>query len=180
MSLLILMGIIGVFVMIILRRSILFRVGKNNKFVQILQKTKWYQNHWFGGGFLFLINAVLFAGSLLVLYLTTRLSIPFLHIIIMIGAVISSIFLWTSMNCGWQGSKENRLKMGLLGSSFFIVFALYCVYKMITLEPSFPGDDTFMAFIGLLFALIVTTVAFFTCLILVGLPNQRKMENESY
>lgn len=43
-----LMGMIGVFLIIMLRKPILFRLGKNNMIVQMLQNTKWYQNHWFG------------------------------------------------------------------------------------------------------------------------------------
>ncbi|RXT07112.1 hypothetical protein [Ammoniphilus sp. CFH 90114] len=176
MTLFLLLGLVGVFVIIMLRKAIVLMQGNNNKLVRMLQHTKWYQQHWFGGGFLFIVNVVLFTGVGLVLHLITQLSIPFIHLLIMIGAVITSIVLWVSMNRGWQGSKKNRLKMGFLGSSFYMVLALYIVYKLITLEPSFPGDDTFMAFIGLLFGLIVAIVAFITCMIFTGLSYQNKSQ----
>lgn len=176
LSLFLLLGMIGVAGVILFRRPFLFKMGRNNKLVHLLQQSTWYQNHWLGGGFIFVVNAALFGGVILALFLVTKLTIPFLHLIIMTGGVIGSIVLWTVMNSGWQGSKKNRLKMGLLGSSFYLVVAFVCLYKMITLKPSFPGDDPFMAFIGLLFALFVTTVAFVTCFIFTGLPNVNKVE----
>ncbi|WP_155891086.1 hypothetical protein [Ectobacillus panaciterrae] len=70
---------------------------------------------------------------------------------------------WVFINRSWQGRRKDRLKMGLLGSSFYLFLVLFILYKWIILKPAFPGDDTFMAAIGLLFGMIVSIVAFITC-----------------
>jgi hypothetical protein len=103
-----------------------------------------------------------------ILYLLAYFRIPFVHIIIMFIAVIVSVFFWITINKIWQGSKTNRLKMGLVGSSFYMILSLVFIYWLVTLKPSYPGEDTFMSAIGLLLGIIVTAVAFITCFILIG------------
>ncbi|WP_246943736.1 hypothetical protein [Bacillus pinisoli] len=171
---LLLISVIGILVFIIIRNPIIELLGKNNPMVTRLKRMMWFQNHWFSGIFIFLLNALLFGLTGLILFgITTRLMIPFIHIPIMFGAVILSIYFWSIVNQAWSGKKRDRLKMGTVGSSFYAVLACYFVYELVTLEPLFPGDDTFMAAIGLFFGIIVTTVAFATCLIMTGFRKQK-------
>ena len=58
--------------------------------------------------------------------------------------------------------------MGTIGSSFYGVLSILFIYWLVTLEPSYPGEDTFMQAIGLMLGTIVTTVAFITCFIITG------------
>ncbi|MFD3449702.1 hypothetical protein ACFDTO_34580 [Microbacteriaceae bacterium 4G12] len=143
-------------------------VGENNKLVHKLKNNAWFQNHWLSGLFLFLMNTALFFLTGLILYVLTYFLIPFVHLLVMIVAVIGSVFLWIIINKAWQGTKRNRLKMGTFGSSFYMILSLLFIYWLVTLKPSYPGEDTFMRGIGLMLGVIVTTVAFISCLITTG------------
>ncbi|MFJ7727341.1 hypothetical protein ACIQXV_14375 [Neobacillus sp. NPDC097160] len=88
-------------------------------------------------------------------------------------AVIGSIFLWILINNAWQGTRRNRLKMGIVGSSFYIFLTIIFIYMFVTLIPSYPGEDTFMRAFGILFAMIVTTAAFTTCFVMTGFSKKK-------
>jgi hypothetical protein len=174
MSLFLLSGIMGMFLIIILKKPITRMIGHENQIVQRFTNTGWFQNYWFGGIFLFAFNAVLFSSIWLILLALMYLRIPFFYLFVMGGGVILSIYSWVVISHAWQGSKINRLKMGLLGSSFYVLLALFFVYRIITLKPSYPGEDTFMAFIGLVIGFIVATIASITCLIFTGLSQRKR------
>lgn len=173
MSSLLLIGVIGVFLVLIFKKPILNVFGENHKFVDRLRNAKWFQNYWLSGIFLFVLNAVLFFSTVLVLYGLMQLLIPFVHIIVMFLAVIGSIFSWFMINKAWVGVRSNRLKMAAIGSSFYIFLTSLFVYRFVTLKPSYPGEDTFMAAIGLGFAINVTTVAFITCFVITGFSKTK-------
>lgn len=172
MSFILLIGILGVLLAIFFKSPIMDMTGKDNKLVDKLKNAKWFQNHWLSGIFLFFMNAILFFSTVLVLFGLMFLLIPNIHLLVMLLAVIGSIFLWIFINKAWQGTKRNRLKMGIVGSSFYIFLTFMFVYWLVTLKPSYPGDDTFMAAIGLDIAIIVTIVAFITCLIITGFSKK--------
>jgi hypothetical protein len=138
------LGILGVLVVIFLKKSITGMIGDDYKVVHKLKSAKWFQNHWIGGIFLFAINAVLFFSTGLVLYLLLYFSIPFVHLIVMILAVIVSIFSWVLINHAWEGTKSNRLKMGFLGSSFYVLLTFVLAYQLVTLKFSYPNEDACM------------------------------------
>jgi hypothetical protein len=64
--------------------------------------------------------------------------------------------------------------MASIGSSFYLLLGIFFLYKYMNLKPSYPGDDTFMAGIGLLFGIIVTLVAWITCFIFTALINKKR------
>lgn len=173
MSLILLLGILGMLLVIVFKSPIIDIARENNKLVHKLKNSMWFQNHWLSGIFLFAMNAVLFFSTSLVFYVLMFFFIPFVHILVMFLAVIGSICLWIVINKAWQGTKRNRLKMGAVGSSFYIFLTLMFVYWLVTLKPSYPGEDTFMRAIGLFFAIIVTTVAFITCLVITGFSKKK-------
>ncbi len=173
MSSILLIGLIGVLLVIFLKNPTMKILGDNNKLVQKLRNAKWFQNHWITGTFLFVLNAVLFFSTCLLLYMLMHFFIPYLHLPVMFLAVIGSIFSWLVINKAWQGTKRNRLKIGAFGGSFYLIMTFIFVYWFVTLKPAFPGDDTFMATIGLLYAIIVTTVAFITCFVMTGFSNKK-------
>lgn len=172
MSLILLIGLLGVLLVIFFKRPIIDMLEKDNKLVHKLKNTMWFQNHWLSGIFLFVMNGVLFFLTGLVLYLLMYFLIPYIHLLIMFCAVIGSIFLWILINKAWQGSKRNRLKIGIVGSSFYIFLTCIFLYLLVTLKPSYPGEDTFMGAIGLVFAIIVTIVAFITCFVITGFQKE--------
>lgn len=172
MSLILLIGLLGVLLVIFFKRPIIDMLGKDNKLVHKLKNPMWFQNYWLSGIFLFVMNAVLFFSTGLVLYILMYFLIPYVHLLVMFCAVIGSIFLWVLINKAWQGTKRNRLKIGIVGSSFYIFLTFIFIYWLVTLKPSYPGDDTFMGAIGLVFAIIVTTVAFITCFVITGFQKE--------
>lgn len=172
MTLIVLIGLFGVGLVILFKHPIIDKFEKNKK-VNKLKNTMWFQSHWLAGMFLFVMNAVLFLSTCLVLYVLMYFIIPFVHILVMFFAVMGSIILWIVINKAWQGTKRNRLKMGTVGSSFYMFVTIIFVYWFVTLKPSYLGEDTFMRAIGLFFAIIVTTVAFITCLVITGLSKRK-------
>lgn len=170
-----LIGLLGLFLIIFIKRPIIEIIGENNKLVHKLKNAMWFQNHWLSGIFLFVMNAVLFFSTGLMLYVLTYYLIPFIHLLVMIFAVIGSIFLWIIINKAWQSTNRNRLKMATVGSSFYIISSLLFIYWLVTLKPSYPGEDTFMRAIGLVLGVIVTTVAFISCFVITGYSNNKSV-----
>lgn len=172
MLLIIIVGLFGVLLALFFKGRIINTIGENNRLVHKLKNAAWFQNQWLSGAFLFVLNGVLFLITCLVLYGLTYLLIPFVHILVMFAAVIGSIILWIFINKAWVGSKGNRLKLGAVGSSFYLILTMIFVYLLVTLKPAFPGDDTFMRALGLEIAILVTTVATITCFIITGFSKK--------
>ncbi len=156
------------------RDKVSYMLGENNKLVFKLKNTSWFQNHLMSGIFLFIVNATLFFTTCLIIYLLTYLLIPFLHLLVMVLAVFGSFYFWMIVNKAWQGTNANRIKMSILGSSFYIFLLILILYWLLTLEPSYPGEDLFMSSIGLMFGLMVSIVAFLSCLITTGFSFRSK------
>ncbi|MBP2243067.1 putative membrane protein YesL [Cytobacillus eiseniae] len=168
-----LIGLMGVYIIILIKRPSIEIIKENNSLLRKLKNATWFQNHWLAGIFLFVLNAVLFFSTALLLYVLTSLIIPFIHWLVIIFATIGSVFLWIIMSKAWQGTKRNRLKMGAIGSSFFLILSLMFIYKLVTLKPSYLGEDTFMEAVGFVLGIVVTMVAFITCFIFTGYSNKK-------
>ncbi|MFS0864478.1 hypothetical protein [Fredinandcohnia sp. 179-A 10B2 NHS] len=175
MTLVLLIGFIFIVLLFLSRNKYKHLIGSNNSLVVRLSTLTWFQNPWLSGMFLFLVNAIFFGLTLVILYGISMLTIPFVHLIIMAGAVIVSIYAWLIIHNAWNGSKKKRLISSFLGSSFYLILTIVFLYWIVTLEPQFPGDDTFMAFIGLVMGIFVTTVAFITCLYITGFMRKRAL-----
>ncbi|WP_442785805.1 hypothetical protein [Lentibacillus sp. Marseille-P4043] len=175
MSLVFLIGLIGVLIAIFFKEPIIGLISNDHKFVRKFERVTWFHNHWSAGIFLFVLNAAIFFAAGLILFALTYFLIPFVHFVIMFFAVISCIFLWILFNKAWQGTKKNRVKMGLIGSSFYMVLTFVFVYFLLTMKPSYPGEDTFMGAIGLVFAIIITFLAFITCFTYTGFPVKKEI-----
>ncbi len=172
MALILLIGLLGVGLVLFFQRPIIDMLSEDHTLVHKLKDSTWFQNHWLSGIFLFLMNGFLFFSTGLVLYLSMYLFIPYVHLLVMFCAVIASIFLWILIHKAWQGTKRNRLKIGMIGSSFYIFLTCIFIYWLMTLKPSYPGEDTFMGAIGLVFAIIVTAIAFITCFVITGFQRE--------
>ncbi|XZF74967.1 hypothetical protein ACSBO6_15310 [Bacillus sp. AL-1R] len=157
------------------RDKVSFMLDDHNKLVFKLQSASWFQNHLMSGIFLFIMNAMLFFTTCLVLYfyLLTDLQIPYLHLLVMVLAVFASFFLWIIVSKAWQGTNVNRIKMSIIGSSFYVFLSILFLYWRLTLE-AYPGEDLFMRDLGLMLGLIVSIVAFLSCLITTGFGYKRK------
>jgi len=166
-------GLLGALFINIFKRSIIEMVGERNPLVQRLKNVSWFQNHWLAGIFLFLVNAGLFFTTGFVLFWLMSFLIPYVHFLVMFIAVMASLYLWIIINKAWQGTRRKQLRMSAVGSSFYLILTLIFCYKLITLKPLFPGDDTFMRALGLELGLIVTTTAFISCLLFTSYSKQK-------
>ncbi|SFC96875.1 hypothetical protein [Bacillus sp. UNCCL81] len=173
MTLFLLFVFIVVSIILFSKDKISSKLGEYNKLVLKLKNTSWFQNHLMSGIFLFIMNATLFFTSCLLIYLLTYLLIPFLDLLVMVLAVFGSFFLWMIVNKAWQGSNANRIKMSILGSSFYILLSILFLFWLLNLEPSNPGEDLFMRSLGLMIGLVVSIVAFLSCLITTGFSFKR-------
>jgi hypothetical protein len=162
-------GLLGVLLLIVFSNSMLEVMRKNNHFVYFLRGKKVFQQYWLAGIILFFMNALLFLLIMIILYVIQSISIPFLHLVVMLLAVVSSMYLWLLVNLNWQGEARERVNVGFIGSSFYLLLTVFFIFKYVTIKPMFPGDDTFMKSIGFMFGIIVTSVAFVTCFSLTGL-----------
>ncbi|OAB32846.1 hypothetical protein [Paenibacillus glacialis] len=174
MSIILLIAILGAIVFKFNKKPISKIISKDNKVVQLLQNAKWYQNPWAGGVFLFLVNAVLFTFTIFGLYLAIYFSKSFVLLIVILLGVIGSIYSWLILNNAWQGTKRNRMKMGLVGSSFYALLTLVVVYLWATLKPAYSGEDTFMSGMGFVFGIFLTIIAFSTCLVVTNYSKQQE------
>ena len=168
LTLFLFIGFIGVLLVTFFKRPLINLLGEDNFLINRLKNAEWFQNYWLAGLFLFIMNAILFFSTTVIIYLLSYFLIPYVHLLVMVLAVIGSIFLWIIINKTWQGTKRNRLKLAVIGSSFYLILSLMLIYMLVTLEPSFPGDDPFMRAIGIFFGIVVTTVAFISCFIFTG------------
>ncbi|NQD65032.1 hypothetical protein HP456_03770 [Bacillus haikouensis] len=153
-------------------------VGTTGKLYKInwihsMKRYSWFGNPWLAGVFLLGVNVLLFGLTGLILFGLSFLMIPFIHLFIMLAAVVISILVWKSIasSCSW--GKWDRLKTGAAGSSFYLILAIYFFYRSVSYVPQFPGDDSFMATLGFMIGVIVTGAAFLTCFgIVVFTKNQ--------
>lgn len=166
MTFLILIGIVIIAFGILKRKKISETSNFYIPIIRVISKQKWFSNPWYSGIFLFFVNVLLFGSTAFLLIFLTKFTIPFLHIFIMIAAVGLSILTWKTISRSWHGTKKDRIKMGMVGSSFYLFLTIWIVYEWYNLKPAFPGDDTFMAAVGVTFGFIVSIVAFITCLTL--------------
>ncbi len=176
MSMFLIVGVLAIILFLFLRKPIVKKLESFGTLQLDSEKHKWLNSHWKAGGILFGVNALLFSCTILILIGLSYLLIPYLHIFIMIGAVIISLIVWIKFARSWSGSKLNQWKFALIGSSFYAVMIIFFSYWYVTLEPSYPGEDLFMAGIGLMMAIFVSFVAFLTCLIVVGTGNNRSYQ----
>ncbi|MEK5080768.1 hypothetical protein MKX73_17740 [Solibacillus sp. FSL W7-1436] len=180
LTLFLFMGLVGVFFLTFLKAPLMNLLGEDNFLISKLNNAEWFQNYWLAGIFLFIANAILFFSTALLLYVLSYFLIPYVHLLVMILAVIGSIFLWMTINKTWHGTRKNRLKMAAVGSSFYLILSIILIYMFVTLEPSFPGDDPFMRAIGLLMGIVVTTVAFLSCFIFTGFSNRKEVNGARF
>lgn len=172
-------GILLVVFILIKKQSLIEFVGNNHFIVQKLSDNDWFENKWLSGLFLFVLNAFLFSAAVGVIFLTGTLNIPYIHIVIMFAATVISIYLWIAIRITGEKTKKDQLIMGLLGSSFYMIFFSVFLYMFVTLEPSTPNHDTFMAAIGLMFGMIIAFVAWITCFLITGFAKNGKRQGTS-
>lgn len=171
-SLLLILGFLFVVLILLNKQTFVNLLDTQTFLVEKLSNLKWFQNEWLSGIFIFLVNAILFSLAVLIIFLSSMLNIPYIHIVIMFGATIVSIYFWIAVHRAGNKQRRERLIMGSVGSSFYLFLLLGFIYMIATLEQATPENDPFMAFIGLVFASFVSFVAMITCFRLTGLSRR--------
>ncbi|MMZ55460.1 hypothetical protein D1872_173140 [compost metagenome] len=145
-----------------------------------MEKNIWLQNPWRCGFVVFGFNAVLFTLVLAIAWgsmmasATSGILIPlFLYAPV---AVAVSILGWLWIGRIRRHSFADRAKVALTGSGFYWLLSVAAWIRLQTLEPRFPGEDTFMAAIGFVFLLMIACVAAFLCTLLLGWPRRGRHE----
>lgn len=165
-----LMGPFLVLIILVNKWSIIGMLGENNKLVNTLKNTRWFQSYWYAGLFLFMMNAILFLSTGFLLFYVVRQS--FYQVLVISVAILGSFFVWGIIHKAWQSKNRKHLKMGAIGSSFYVLLSMVFMYWSWALEPSYPGEDTFMKWLGLLIGVFITMVAGVSCFIFTGLSNK--------
>ncbi|MDY0407038.1 hypothetical protein P5G51_018350 [Virgibacillus sp. 179-BFC.A HS] len=163
-SSIVIIGVLGMVLVIFFRNKI---IGMNIGATGNKGATS-FRHAWKAGLCLFLANAALFFGTAIILFLLQFLMIPYLHVLIMFLAVVASIHMWVHFHHSWCGNRRGRVRFAFIGSSFYLLLAIILIIRMITIKPSYPGEDMVMATIGLFFGVIVTFIAFLTCFLFVS------------
>jgi hypothetical protein len=108
------------------------------------------QNFWLAGAALFAANTALFGIAFVIMFF-----LPMGTILGLLLCIPLSIFTWLFISEIWDGNDKDKIKMACVGNSFFLILIIWAIRYYITLEPAYPGDDLFMAWIGLIFSLIL-------------------------
>jgi hypothetical protein len=117
--------------------------------VLIIKRKEISTNYWGAGALLFIANALLFA---LALFMTFFIML-FDMTLVLIVCIPLSIYVWYLFSKNWQGSYKDKIKMAVIGSSFFVAFIGWVIWKYTTFEPAYPGDGLLMSWIGVPIAL---------------------------
>ncbi|OUM89268.1 hypothetical protein [Caldibacillus debilis] len=172
-----LIGLLIIALILLNKNDLIGKVGAENFLARKLKNAEWFQNSWLSGIFLFFINALLFGLTIFVLtlfaFVAMHFPIPFLHIVIMFVAALSSIYVWMAIHHAENPGRKERFITGTVGSSFYFLLMLVFIFRMAALEPNTPERDTAMEFFGLAFAAIVAFTAFITCLAITAFPAKR-------
>jgi len=173
MSLILAAGFVLIAIFLAFKQHFFQLVHSDSALVQTLSRWNWFKNDWLAGIFLFFFNAILFAAAVGLIFLTGRLEIPYVHLILMFAATVTSLYMWMAVRQATDKVKKGSLIMGSIGSSFYLLLLLVFLYMFVTLGPDTPENDTFMAAIGLFFGMFVALVALVTCFSITGLPGRR-------
>ncbi|MBD7965150.1 hypothetical protein [Fictibacillus norfolkensis] len=150
MAVLLLAGIVFTLILIMGQRDLASVVVVRN----ISHKLKGHSlstNYWQAGIALFAANAALFALAFVILFF-----LPYGAVAGLLMCIPLSLFIWVIFAGVWRGSWKDKAKMAFIGSSFFLFFLGWIFWYYATLEPAYPGDDLFMAWIGVIIASIFT------------------------
>lgn len=165
------------FVVLLLKKSIVLGLfSQTGRVAETLAASAWFEHVFWSGLFLFLANAGLFGMTWAALISLSYFFIPYLHLLVIVFAILASIFLWTSIYHADKKPDRQRLAMGWIGSSFYLILLGVSIFRIFAPEIDFnaPEQDQFMEFIGMLFFGFVAFTAWFTCLVITGVYRKNK------
>ncbi|MBN3553089.1 hypothetical protein JYA63_02300 [Fictibacillus nanhaiensis] len=153
MTVLLLAGIVFTLILIMRQRDFA-SVGMVKNISHKMKGHSLSTNYWQAGIALFSVNAALFALAFVILFF-----LPYGAMAGLLMCIPLSLLTWIIFSEAWMGTWKDKVKMAFIGSSFFLLFLVWVFWYYATLEPAYPGDDLFMAWIGVIIASIFTTGA---------------------
>lgn len=162
-----LIGLISVILLLSLKQKILAARRKGIA-LQKLENLHWFQNHWYAGISLFVGNMIIFFVTILLIFLFSFIPIPFLHVVIFLLATLTSIYLWSVINVAFNGTKMNRLKLGIIGSFFYVFVSLNLLFELLGVNINNADETMSQAILGLLIGIMINGFAFITCFVYTG------------
>ncbi|WP_137791391.1 hypothetical protein [Bacillus sp. E(2018)] len=150
MTVLLLAGIIFTIILLTKQRDFA-SVGMVRNLSLKLSEKSLSTNYWQAGIALFIANATLFALAFVILFF-----LPYGAMAGLLLCIPLSLFTWVIFSEMWRGSKKDKVRMAFIGSAFYLFFLGGIVSYYATLQPAYPGDDLFMAWIGVIIAFIFT------------------------
>lgn len=153
MTILLLGGIVFT-VILLIKQEELAAAGLVTSISSKIKGSSLSTNYWFAGASLFLANTALFAIAFAIFFF-----IPFGTTLGLVMCIPLSLFTWLIFSQVWGGSYKDKVKMVCIGNIFFLLFMGWTIWYYMTLEPAYPGDDLFMAWIGMIISIIFTVGA---------------------
>lgn len=164
-------GILLVMIVLIRKNTLMRRIDGGHWAVRKMMEQNWIHNQWVSGLFLFVLNMVIFGAFIFLFFVSGWLMIPYIHLVIMLGATILSIYLWMAVRVSCRFEKRKQVITGFIGSGFYLMLFIVLFYQFWTLDPGTPEQDTFMAAIGLMFGMVASAVAWLVCFLITGMPG---------
>ncbi len=161
MTILLLAGIVFTFILLTKQRE-LASAGIITSISYKLKGSFLSTNYWYAGAALFAANVALFTVAFVILFF-----LPYGATLGLVLCIPLSLVTWMVFSETWDGSLRDKVKMACIGSSFFLFFIGWMIWYSMNLKPAYPGDDLFMAWIGLVIGMIVTAGAMSVSLIVI-------------
>lgn len=146
---------------VFLKPKLIQLARKNEKVRRKIKGLTWFNNHWYVGFSLFIGNAVIFFVSLLLIFFVSFTPVPFLHVVIFILTALVSLYFWSIINVSWHGTKIERLKLGTVGSFFYVFISIQLFFE--SLGYNLNGNHESIELLGLLINILISGVAFMVC-----------------
>lgn len=157
MTLVILLAGIGVFSGKLLAQRKSFPEWINQKF---------QKNLWQARIALFLVNAALIMFVVLFALLSRGLfaSAPvfnfYVTLVLSFCAPAASIYFWLACKYAIKGQFRERLLVFLVGHSIYAALFGYFIYRFISMQPAYEGQDLMMKAVGFILAMLICAGAF--------------------
>ena len=175
MSIILISGFLFLMLLLFSKTWLTRIISPSNSVVQKLASSAWFEHTGLSGMFLFLINTLLFESTAALLFLLTEFYIPYLHLVVIIAAVLISLYVWILIYHADRKKRKDRSVMGLIGSSFYLLLFSYAVYRIfMPMETSAVEQDQFMEFIAMFFLSIITFTAWIVCFGITGLYRKQR------
>ncbi|OEF95715.1 hypothetical protein [Desulfuribacillus alkaliarsenatis] len=142
-----------------------------SKALNELAKKQWFSDVWKSGITLFLLNLITAGFSLVMFILITYLDLSILFLFVGSIGILVTVFAWIVFRSLWTGSKKERFVSALIGTSFYIIAAIFIIIYIWQIDQNLNNDSIGPRVFALYIALYLSINAGSMCIVTVGLPS---------